>query len=139
MDALPLEPGLFDVALCVDSLHYAPRLRRALIELRRVTRRGGLLLGLGSPVFRRREDGEAAVARRMRELSRRYAFAVAREVLPGYLVLDELPELFRSSGWQLEVHGWPGRVAEWLADGLRRASGRRAEARRPILIARRDG
>jgi SAM-dependent methyltransferase len=139
MEALPLEPGLFDAVLCIDSLHYAPRPGRALIELRRVTRRGGLLLCLGSPVFRRREDGEAAVARRMRELSRRYAFAVAREVLPGYLVLEELSELFRGSGWQLEVHGWPGRAAERLADGLRRASGRRPRARSPILIARRDG
>ena len=139
MEALPLEPGLFDLVLCIASLHYAPRLGRALIELRRVTRRGGLLLVLGSPVFRRREDGEAAVARRMRELSRRYGFPVAREVLPGYLVLGELSDVFRNGGWQLEVHGWPRRGSEWVEDGLRRARGRRPEARGPILLARRDG
>jgi len=139
MEALPLEPALFDLVVCVASLHYAPRPRRALIELRRVTRRGGLLLALGSPVFRRREDGEAAVARLMRELSRRYGFPVAREVLPGYLVLGELPDLFRDSGWLLEVHGWPRPAAECVDDLLQRARGRRPGARGPILLARRDG
>lgn len=139
MEALPLEPGLFDLVLCVGSLEYPSRLGRALIELRRVTRRGGVLLGLGSPVFRRREDGEAAVARRMRELSRRYRFSVAREVMPGYLVKDELPALFRDSGWQLQIHGWPRRGVEWAENSLRRLSGRRPGPRRPILLARRDG
>jgi len=139
MEALPLEPGLFDLVLCAGSLHYASRPGRALIELRRVTRRGGALLVVGSPVFRRREDGEAGVARRMRELSRRYGFTVAREVLPGYLVLDELPELFHSSGWQLETSGWPRRASEAFQDALLRLRGRRPAARRPILLARRDG
>jgi SAM-dependent methyltransferase len=139
MEALPLEPGLFDLVLCVGSLQYPSRLGRALIELRRVTRRGGVLLGLGSPVFRRREDGEAAVARRMRELSRRYRFAVAREVMPGYLVKDELADLFRDSGWQLEIHGWPRRAVEWAENGLQRVRGRRPGPRSPILLARRDG
>ena len=139
MDALPLEPGLFDLVLCVASLHYAPRLRSTLIELRRVTRRGGLMLALGSPVFRRREDGEAVVARRMRELGHRYGFPVDREVLPGYLVLGEMQDLFRTSGWLLEVRGWPRRAAEWVEDGLQRLRGRRPEGRGPILLARRDG
>jgi SAM-dependent methyltransferase len=139
MEALPLEPGLFDLVLCVGSLHYAARPSRALVELRRVTRKGGCLVSFASPVFRRREDGEAAVARRMRELSKRYGFTVAREVLPGYLVLDELQESFRSSGWRLEVHGWPRRLAEWLGDASRLLRGRRPGAREPILVARRDG
>jgi SAM-dependent methyltransferase len=139
MEALPLEPGLFDLVLAVGSLHYASRLSRALVELRRVTRKGGLLLAFGSPVFRRREDGEAAVARRMRDLSRRYGFAVTREVVPGTLVLDELPELFRTGGWRLEVHGWPGRAAERLADAARFLRGRRPDSREPILVARREG
>jgi SAM-dependent methyltransferase len=139
MEALPLEPGLFDLVLCVDSLHYADRLGRALIELRRVTRRGGVLLAFLSPVFRRREDGEAAVARRMRVLSRRYRFDVAREVMPGYLVKGELLALFRDSGWILEIHGWPGRAVEWAENGLQRIRGRRPGPQSPILLARRDG
>ena len=59
MEALPLEPRRFDLVIAPGSLHQASRLSRALVELRRVTRRGGVLLALDSPVFRRREDGEA--------------------------------------------------------------------------------
>jgi SAM-dependent methyltransferase len=138
MDALPLDPGLFDLVLCIASLHYAPRLARALSELRRVTRRGGLLLGLGSPLFRRREDGEATVAGQMRRLSKRYGFAVERELVPGYLVLGEAAEAFRDTGWKLEVVGWPRRAAEWFEDASLRLVGRRPAARLPLLLARRD-
>lgn len=139
MEALPLEPGLFDLVLAAASLHYAQRLTRALVELRRVTRRGGLLLVLDSPVFRWRQDGEARVADRMKRLGRRYGFSVPRESLAGYLVLDELQETFRSAGWGLEIHGWPGRLREWARDALEIARGRRRPARFPILVARRDG
>src|SRR6185295_17988269 len=44
MEALPIEPGAFDLVLVAGALHYAPRLERTLVELRRVTRRSGVLL-----------------------------------------------------------------------------------------------
>lgn len=139
MEAVPVEPASFDLVLAADSLHHAPRLARTLVELRRVTRREGLLVVLDSPVYRRREDGEAEVAARMRAQARRYGVPMDRDRQPGYLVAGELPGLFRSAGWSLEIHGWPGRAREWagdLRDLLRR---RRRAARFPILCARRDG
>lgn len=139
MDALPLEPGLFDLVLVAGSLHHAPRLVRALVELRRVTRRGGLMLVLDSPVYRRRQDGEAMVAARMKELGERYRLAVPRESQSGYLVLGELPDAFSSGGWKVEVHGWPSRLREKVRDTVERARWGRRGARFPILLARRDG
>ncbi|HWX25624.1 MAG TPA: class I SAM-dependent methyltransferase [Vicinamibacteria bacterium] len=139
MESLPLEPGLFDLVVAHDSLHYAPRPVRALLEIRRVTRRGGVLLAFESPVFRRRGEGEARVADHMREQSQRYNFPVPREAEPGYLVLGELREMFRSAGWSLEIHGWPSRAAEWVTDlrDFLHSGGRRP--RSPLLLARRDG
>jgi SAM-dependent methyltransferase len=139
MDALPLAPGLFDVVLAAGSLHYPPRLLRTLVELRRVTRRGGALLVLDSPVYRRRPDGEAMVTRRMEDQARRYGLTVPRETQSSYLVLGELPELFRSAGWRLEIRGWPDRLRERARDLVELLHWGRRSARFPILLARRDG
>ena len=139
MDALPLEPAAFDLVLAVGSLHGVPRLTRTLVELRRVVRRAGVLLVLDSPVFRHRPDGEAMVADRMRTHSRRYPPGLPRESEPSYLVLPELRDLFGSSGWRLEVHGWPPWLRERLGDIAAAGRSRRPPPRFPILVARRDG
>lgn len=139
MDALPLEPSSFDLVVAAGALHGAPRLTRTLVELRRVTRRGGALLVLDSPVFRHRPDGEAMVADRMREHARRYPPGLPRESESSYLVLGELAELFSSSGWRLEVHGWPSWWRERLGAAAGIGRGRRRAARFPLLLARRDG
>jgi SAM-dependent methyltransferase len=139
MEAVPVEPASFDLVLAVDSLHHAPHLARTLVELRRVTRREGVLVVLDSPVYRRREDGEAVVAERMRAQARRYGVPMDRDRQPGYLVAGELPGLFRSAGWSLEIHGWPGRAGQWARDVLDLLRHRRRPARFPILCARRDG
>jgi SAM-dependent methyltransferase len=138
MEELPLEPGHFDLVLASGCLHHAPRTVRTLVELRRVTRPGGALLVLDSPVFRRRQDGEAMVAERMREHERRFSFAVPREAQPSYFALGELVEVFRSAGWDLELYGWPRRAQEWLQDLLQLARLRRRRPRYPVLLARRD-
>jgi SAM-dependent methyltransferase len=139
MEELPLEPAHFDLVLASGSLHHAPRTVRTLVELRRVTRPGGALLILDSPVFRRRQHGEAMVADRMREHVRRFSFAVPREAQPSYFALGELVGLFRGAGWQLQIHGWPSRAQEWLEDVLQLVRLRRRRPRFPILLARRDG
>lgn len=139
MDELPLAPGLFDLVLAAGSLHHPPRLLRTLVELRRVTRRGGVLLALDSPVYLRRPDGEAMVTRRMEDQARRYGLAVPRESQSGYLVLGELPELFRSAGWRLEVLGWPAPLRERARDLVELLHWGRRTARFPMLLARRDG
>jgi SAM-dependent methyltransferase len=139
MDALPLAPAIFDLVLAAGSLHYPSRLLRTLVELRRVTRRGGALLVLDSPVYRRRPDGEAMVTRRMEEQTRRYGLAVPRETQSGYLVLGELPDIFRSAGWRLELRDWPDLLRERARDLVEILRWGRRTARFPILLARRDG
>jgi SAM-dependent methyltransferase len=139
MDALPLEPRRFDLVLAVDALHYAPRPTRTLVELRRVTRRGGVLMVVDSPVYRRRHDGEARVAELMKEQASRYGISVPRENQPGYLVLGELGQLFAGAGWKMEVRGWPPRAAEGLRDAFDLVRRGRRRARFPVLVARRDG
>jgi SAM-dependent methyltransferase len=139
VDALPIEPQRFDLVMVTGSLPQGSRLARALVEIRRVTRRGGVLLLLEVPVYRRREDGEAGVARALREQQKRYRVAAPRESQPGYLGLAELAAVFARAGWTAEVHGWPERLREWASDVrdlLRR--GRRSP-RFPIVLARRDG
>lgn len=139
MEALPLEAGLFDMVLAAGSLHYSQRLTRTLVELRRVMRRGGILLVLDSPVYSRRPDGEAMVAERMKEHGRRYGLAIPRESQSGYLVLSELEDLFKSAGYRLEIHGWPRRSREWVRDAVERVRWGRRTARFPIILGRRDG
>ncbi len=139
MEALPIEPSVFDLVFASDALHHAAQLTRTLVELRRVTRRDGVLLVIDSPTYGRREVGEAAVAERMQRYGARYGFAIPRESQPGYFVIGELPALFRDAGWNLEVHGWPNAVRARLAAGLDRLTRGRSQARFPILVARRDG
>ena len=121
------------------SISASARLSRTLVEVRRVTRRGGVLLAWDSPVYRRREDGEAMVAARMQRHRDRYGVVMPREGESGYLVLGEMQDLFRSAGWLLEVQGWPGRIRESLRDLIEKARGGRRTARFPVLVARRDG
>jgi SAM-dependent methyltransferase len=138
MEALPFEPGRFDLVVVAGALHHTPRLGRSLLEMRRVTRPGGLLLVVDSPVYRRRADGEAQVARRMDDLGRRYKVAIPRESQAGYLVVGEMAGAFRSAGWRLEMHGWPRRAAEWTRDALEIARHGRRTARFPVLVGSRD-
>jgi SAM-dependent methyltransferase len=139
MEALPLEPISFDLVLAVDVLHLAPRLDRLLIELRRVTRRGGLLVAFGSPAFRWRADGEAHVADARRRLALRLGKAPSRDGQEGYLALEDLAETFRGAGWRFQLRDWPGRVRERLGDFWGRVRRGRVPVRRPLLLAERDG
>jgi SAM-dependent methyltransferase len=139
MDELPLAPSSFDLVVASGSLHYVHDLPRTLVELRRVTRKGGVLLVLDSPTYRRRQDGEAMVADRMKALERRFRLPIPRESQSSYLVRGELRGAFDSAGWSLEVHGWPSPVREALRDLVELARHGRRTARFPILLARRDG
>ena len=139
MEALPLEPGSFDLVLAAGALHYAQRVTRTLVELRRVTRRGGLLVIVDSPVFRRRPDGEAMVAERMRRHAELYPPGLPRESQSSYLVTGELAGVFAGAGWRLEVHGWPAPAREWARDLVEIARHGRRTARFPILVASRHG
>ena len=139
MDALPLAAGSFEVVLATGALHYARRPDRTLVELRRVTRRGGFLLVLDSPVYRRRRDGNAMVKARARDHVRRYSTAGPAELQSSFFVYRDLAALFAAAGWVLEVHGWPGPLREWLRDRVELVRHGRRTARFPALMARREG
>jgi MoaA/NifB/PqqE/SkfB family radical SAM enzyme/SAM-dependent methyltransferase len=124
MDELPLAASSFDLVVASGALHYSHDLPRTLVELRRVTRRSGVLLVLDSPVYRRRQDGEAMVAARMRTLERRFRLPIPRESQSSYLVVGELRGAFASAGWTLEMHGWPGALREGCATRSRSRHGR---------------
>src|SRR5262249_34413764 len=138
IEALPLEPASMDLVLAAGVLHHAPRPARTLLEMRRVTRRGGLVVVIDSPVYRRAVDGETMVAERAQARARQYGFTPV-SFGPGYLVWSELAGLFEGAGWRLDVHGWPGRVREAARDLIERARWGRRTARFPVLVGRRDG
>jgi len=139
MEALPLEAGHFDLVIAVDVLHHARRLLPFLVELRRVTRRQGALLVLESPLYARREDGEADVARRMRRIRRRYGLDLPRENQPGYLVRSEIGGLFSQAGYHLEARGLSTGLWALARDLAVALLGRSGIPSRPVLFARRDG
>ena len=122
MEALPLEPASMDLVLAAGVLHHAARPARTLVEIRRVTRREGLVVVLDSPVYRSAVDGETMVAERADEQARRYGFA-APAFGQGYLLRSELEALFEGAGWRLEVHGWPGRAQRPRATSSRSRAG----------------
>jgi SAM-dependent methyltransferase len=138
MEAIPFEPGSFDLVVAVGALHHAPQVSRALIELRRVTCREGVLLAWNSPVFRRRPDGEVMVGTNRHRQAQQFGIVAPRESEAGYLELGELPSLFASAGWTVTPLRWPGRVAEAASDALARVRFGRRPARYPVLLARRD-
>jgi len=138
-EALPFEPASFDLVVTVDSLHRSPQPVRALIELRRVTARGGLLLVWDSPVFRRRSEGEALITARLKAQAETYGVATARESEAGYLVWGELKDLFGSAGWRVEADHLPGPLRHWFLGLWRRGPSGERKAHFPLLVARRDG
>jgi SAM-dependent methyltransferase len=97
MEALPLEPASMDLVLAAGVLHHAARPARTLVEIRRVTRRGGLVVVLDSPVYRSAVDGETMVAERAEEQKDRYGFA-APAFGQGYLLQSELKGSLRRRG-----------------------------------------
>jgi SAM-dependent methyltransferase len=71
-EALPFRARRFDLVVFNASLHYALDLRAALREAARVARRGGRLVVLDSPFYRRDAAGEAMVEEKRREAGRRF-------------------------------------------------------------------
>ena len=51
VESLPLPDGAFDLILCVEVLRYLPSPHRALAEMARVLRPGGLTLATAAPLF----------------------------------------------------------------------------------------
>jgi SAM-dependent methyltransferase len=71
-DVIPARDASYDIAVFNASLHYATDLADVLAETARVVRPGGRLVILDSPFYRRETDGQAMVAEKSADASRRF-------------------------------------------------------------------
>lgn len=106
-DHLPLPDGAYDVAVFNAALHYALDLRATLAEAARVVRRGGRVVILDSPFYRRARDGEAMVAEKRRHAAARFGDrADALTALPfiEFLTRDGLAQASAPIGLRWRRH-----------------------------------
>jgi len=80
-DALPFEPGQFDLVIMNASLHYARDPVWTLCEANRQVAPGGALVVMDSPIFRNPSHGEAMVSQQLTRLQTRYG--IVNPVRPG--------------------------------------------------------
>lgn len=135
-DSLPLGPASIDLAIFNASIHYSADYRRTLSELRRVLHPAGWFLIVDSPVYRRREHGEAMRHERHQQFQAQYGFA--SDTLASIEYFDEpmLAELSRDLGIAWQTHkpwyGWKWAIRPWKA----RWKGKRPPSRFWILAGR---
>ncbi|TIR45326.1 MAG: methyltransferase domain-containing protein, partial [Mesorhizobium sp.] len=78
--ALPFEDNVFDRALALLVLHFVPETGKAMAEMRRVTRPGGVVAAVvwdhlgGMPAMRMMIDTVAALSESGRQMRNRYCF-----------------------------------------------------------------
>jgi SAM-dependent methyltransferase len=126
LEALPLRDGSFDVVVAAAALHYAIDLPRALREIARVLRAGGVLVLADSPFY----SDAFARHRAWQRTLRYYSDAAAAHLARRYRGITR-PELEGCGAFRF-VTVSPG-VSPWRAalDGLR---GRDGAARMPVLL-----
>jgi ubiquinone/menaquinone biosynthesis C-methylase UbiE len=135
-DALPLASNSVHLAIYNASIHYSTDYRRTLGEVRRCMVPGGRFVIIDSPVYRRREHGEAMRRERHQQFQATYGFA--SDSLPSIEFFDEemLAELGREMHIAWEVHkpwyGWRWAMRPWKA----RWKGSRPPSRFLILCGR---
>jgi len=133
---LPVPSATFDLAIFNASIHYSADYVKTLAEARRCLRPGGRIVILDSPVYRRREHGEAMRAERQQSFERQYG---KRSEALGSIeyfhlnMLDELAHELRIT-WKIyrPWYGWQWHlrpVRAWLR-------GRRPPSRFWILEGR---
>ena len=135
-DSLPLAPASVDLAIYNASIHYSTDYRRTLAELRRCLNPAGYFLIVDSPVYRRREHGEAMRRERHQQFQATYGFASDTLASIEYFDEEMLAELGRDLGISWQVHkpwyGWQWALRPWKA----RWNGRRPPSRFWILCGR---
>jgi SAM-dependent methyltransferase len=120
-DHLPFPSESFDVAIFNSSLHYSTDYIRTLSETLRCLRPSGTLVILDSPVYRRREHGEAMVAARHADFEKRYGFR--SDAIPSIEFLDTATlnaladrlhlrwRIYKPwYGWQWHLRPWKARL-----------------------------
>ena len=89
-EALPFEPGQFDLVVFNASLHYARDTEAALGGAARMLNRRGTLVVMDSPTFASRSDGESMVASQMAALGAAHDLADVVRPGIGYLTFPDL-------------------------------------------------
>lgn len=136
MEFLPLDAAVADVVLLNGTLHYTRCPQNVLAEARRVLAPGGALVILDSPVYRLSRDGEAMVRAQRRRFLARYGYAPERESAVGFFTLSDLRRQLARAGFEVELHGWPGRVREVARDIIEIAKAGRRTARFPMIVGK---
>jgi SAM-dependent methyltransferase len=118
-DSLPLAPGSVDIAIYNASIHYSPNYRHTLSEIRRCLVPAGCFLIVDSPVYRRREHGEAMRRERHQQFQATYGFASDSLESIEYFDEEMLAELGRDMGIAWRVYrpwyGWQWAARPWKA------------------------
>ena len=135
-DSLPLASRSVDLVIFNASIHYSTDYRRTLREVRRCLSPGGRFLIVDSPVYRRREHGEAMRRERHQFFQASYGFA--SDALPSIEFFDEemLAELGAEFNISWRIHKpWYG--VQWaLRPWKARWKGKRPPSRFWILSGR---
>jgi SAM-dependent methyltransferase len=98
-DALPFEPGQFDVAVFNGSLHYSADPAATLAEARRMLAPGGCVAIMDSPMFARDEDGQAMVERQLHGIAVRHGLDAPVRPGTGFLTFALLDRAAGRFGW----------------------------------------
>jgi SAM-dependent methyltransferase len=137
-ERLPLADAQAEVVIYNASLHYSTDYHRTLREALRVLQRGGCIVIMDSPIYRRDASGRQMVRERQAAFER--AYGTRSDALPsiGYLTWDMLPELARDLGLRWRVlrpwYGWRWALRPWWAW----LKGQREPSRFALLLAERD-
>ncbi len=134
-DHVPLADGELDLAVFNGSLHYSTDVASTLAEAQRLVRRGGRMLIMDSPVYRRAKSGERMLRERREAWRERFGPGFGVFPAEGYLTHRRLRRIGDSLGLRWRLHplplGWRWRLAPLVALAL----GRREPARFPLIVS----
>jgi SAM-dependent methyltransferase len=137
-DHLPFATGSLDLLVFNASLHYSTDYLVTLREALRVLRRGGTLVVLDSPLYRRPASGQAMVRQREAAFAARFGFPSNALASENFLTPARLGDLAAALGVHWEAtyprHGLRFALQRWKV----RLRARREAARFPMLVARKD-
>ena len=104
-----------DVVVANGALHYAGKVSRAIDEVRRVLRLGGMFLVLDSPVYDSHASGRAMVRRREHE-HRKCLGIIPVAATTGFLVASEFRASLEGAGFTVSIR----QPSEGISRRLRR-------------------
>jgi SAM-dependent methyltransferase len=103
-DDLPFPAAQFDLAVFNSSIHYSSDYAGTLAEARRCLRPEGRVVILDSPIYRRREHGEAMRAERQASFERRHGLRSEALGSIEFFDLETLHDLERELSLTWEIH-----------------------------------